>query len=230
MVRVVRHHAGQSAAHVVLRHGLCSGRQLAPRRPAPYSVRRCRRCAHPAQAAQARRSGPQQRAPPPLRARIRLPEQGRIRNGLSVSAAGLQLLLSRTSWRKPRTVLPLRATTRAHQDSHCGKPHATGLAIREPQTSALRPDPICPLFPEKTAVAGFIRRHKLMEFEKSRLVKELVAEQPDSTLAELQVRLAKEKVEVSQSGISRFLHHINLTFKKKHTRGGARSARRCRGP
>jgi hypothetical protein len=25
------------------------------------------------------------------------------------------------------------------------------------------------LFPEKTAVAGFIRRHKLMEFEKSRL-------------------------------------------------------------
>jgi transposase len=36
-------------------------------------------------------------------------------------------------------------------------------------------------------------------------VKELVAEQPDSTLAELQVRLAKEKVTVSQSGISRFL-------------------------
>src|SRR3977135_3505826 len=48
-------------------------------------------------------------------------------------------------------------------------------------------------------------------------VKELVAEQPDSTLAELQVRLAKEKVKVSQSGISRFLHHINLTFKKKRT-------------
>jgi transposase len=47
------------------------------------------------------------------------------------------------------------------------------------------------------------------------LVKELVAEQPDSTLAELQVRLAKEKVKVNQSGISRFLHHINLTFKKK---------------
>ena len=43
------------------------------------------------------------------------------------------------------------------------------------------------------------------------LVKELVAKQPDSTLAELQVRLAKEKVKVSQSGISRFLHHINLT-------------------
>src|SRR5882762_4131525 len=56
-------------------------------------------------------------------------------------------------------------------------------------------------------------------------VKELVAEQPDSTLAELQVRLAKEKVNVSQSGISRFLHHINLTFKKK--RPGPCCERRC---
>jgi transposase len=46
------------------------------------------------------------------------------------------------------------------------------------------------------------------------LVKELAAEQPDNTLAELQVRLAKEEVNVSQSGISRFLHHINPTFKK----------------
>jgi transposase len=46
------------------------------------------------------------------------------------------------------------------------------------------------------------------------LVKELVAEQPDSTLAELRSRLAKEKVKVSQSAISRFLHHLNLTFKK----------------
>jgi len=47
------------------------------------------------------------------------------------------------------------------------------------------------------------------------LVKELVAEQPDRTLAELRDRLAKEQVTVSQSAISRFLHHINLTFKKK---------------
>ena len=47
------------------------------------------------------------------------------------------------------------------------------------------------------------------------LVKELVAQQPDITLAELQERLAKEKVKVSQSGISRFLYHINLIFKKK---------------
>jgi transposase len=50
------------------------------------------------------------------------------------------------------------------------------------------------------------------------LVKELVAEQPDSTLAELQVRLEKRKVKVSQSGIFRFLRHIKLTFKKKSTR------------
>jgi transposase len=31
---------------------------------------------------------------------------------------------------------------------------------------------------------------------------------------------------VSQSGISRFLHHINLTFKKKRTRSRTRSPRR----
>jgi transposase len=47
------------------------------------------------------------------------------------------------------------------------------------------------------------------------LVKELVAEQPDVTLAELQARLEKAKVTVSLSGISRFLHHIKLTFKKR---------------
>ncbi|HJX85356.1 MAG TPA: IS630 transposase-related protein [Candidatus Angelobacter sp.] len=80
-----------------------------------------------------------------------------------------------------------------------------------------------------STVGGFIKRkretgsvspdkfggHKTFSLEPhTALVKELVAEQPDSTLAELQVRLAKEKVKVSQSGISRFLHHINLTFKK----------------
>src|SRR5258707_14607274 len=47
------------------------------------------------------------------------------------------------------------------------------------------------------------------------LVMELVAEQPDSTLAEFQDRLKKQKVKGSQSGISRFLHHIKLTFKKR---------------
>jgi len=81
-----------------------------------------------------------------------------------------------------------------------------------------------------STVGGFIKRkretgsvspdkfggYKTFSLEPHRdLVKELVAEQPDSTLAELQVRLKKQKVKVSQSGISRFLHHINLTFKKR---------------
>src|SRR5258707_5484598 len=60
--------------------------------------------------------------------------------------------------------------------------------------------------------------------------KELVAEQPDRTLAELQGRLAKEKVKVSQSWISPFLHHINLTLKKKSTRGPTKSAPPRPGP
>jgi transposase len=47
------------------------------------------------------------------------------------------------------------------------------------------------------------------------LVKELVAEQPDITLAELKSRLARHKVEVSQSAIHRFLCHLKLTFKKR---------------
>jgi transposase len=49
----------------------------------------------------------------------------------------------------------------------------------------------------------------------SDLVKELLAEQPDRTLAELRDCLAKEQVTVSQSAIFRFLHHINRTFKKR---------------
>jgi transposase len=47
------------------------------------------------------------------------------------------------------------------------------------------------------------------------LVRQLVAKQPDITLAELKALLAKEKVTVGQSSISRFLHHLNLRFKKK---------------
>lgn len=47
------------------------------------------------------------------------------------------------------------------------------------------------------------------------LVRELVAAQPDGTLLEFQAGLAKDKVTVSQSAIFRFLHHLNLTFKKK---------------
>jgi transposase len=46
------------------------------------------------------------------------------------------------------------------------------------------------------------------------LIRKVVAEQPDITLAELGARLAKKKVVVSKSAISRFLHHLNLSFKK----------------
>jgi transposase len=47
------------------------------------------------------------------------------------------------------------------------------------------------------------------------LVRKLIAEQPDMTLAELKARLAKKKVTVGKSSISRFLHHLKLPFKKK---------------
>ena len=64
------------------------------------------------------------------------------------------------------------------------------------------------------------------------LVRQVVASQPDITLAELKAVLATEKVKVGQSSISRFLHHLNLSFKKKYTGRGARPAgrrRRARG-
>ena len=47
------------------------------------------------------------------------------------------------------------------------------------------------------------------------LVRQLVADQPDITLEELAARLAKKKVDVGKSSVSRFLHHLKLTFKKK---------------
>jgi transposase len=60
------------------------------------------------------------------------------------------------------------------------------------------------------------------------LVRKLVAEQRDITLAELSARLAKEKVTVGKSSISRFLHHLKLSFKKKSARRRAGPARRRR--
>jgi transposase len=47
------------------------------------------------------------------------------------------------------------------------------------------------------------------------LVRRLIEEQPDITLTELKVRLAKNKVSVGKSSISRFLNHLKLPFKKK---------------
>jgi transposase len=56
-----------------------------------------------------------------------------------------------------------------------------------------------------------------------------VEAQPDITLSELQARLAKEKVAVSQTAIFRFLRHLGFTFKKKPARDRARPAGRSRG-
>lgn len=60
------------------------------------------------------------------------------------------------------------------------------------------------------------------------LVRQFVAEQPDITLAELGIRLAKKKVTVGKSSISRFLHHLKLTFKKKSAGSRAGPAGRRR--
>jgi putative transposase len=60
------------------------------------------------------------------------------------------------------------------------------------------------------------------------LVRSLIKEQPDITLAELETRLAKKKVLVGKSSISRFLHHLKLPFKKKSPGRRAGSARRRR--
>ena len=62
------------------------------------------------------------------------------------------------------------------------------------------------------------------------LIRKVVAEQPDITLAELGARLAKKKVVVSKSAISRFLHHLNLSFKKKSAGRRAGSSGRSRRP
>ena len=60
-------------------------------------------------------------------------------------------------------------------------------------------------------------------------IKRWIAEQPDSTLCELRVWLAKEKVRVSQSAVFRFVRHLGLTFKKSPARRRAGSAGRRRG-
>jgi transposase len=72
--------------------------------------------------------------------------------------------------------------------------------------------------------------------EHEELVRQLVVNQPDITLAELAARLAKKKVTVGKSSVSRFLHHLKLTFKKKVCGRRSRIARtsppnvgRCNG-
>jgi transposase len=58
------------------------------------------------------------------------------------------------------------------------------------------------------------------------LIRRLLAEQPDITLAELKALLRKRKVTVGQTSIFRFLRHLKLTFKKKPARRRAGSAGR----
>ena len=58
--RLLRHHGGQPAAHVVLGHGLCAGRHVTPCRSALYPVRRRLGADHSSQAPQAWRSGAHQ--------------------------------------------------------------------------------------------------------------------------------------------------------------------------
>ena len=62
------------------------------------------------------------------------------------------------------------------------------------------------------------------------LVRQLVAGQPDITLAELEDRLARRKITVGKSSISRFLHHLKLPFKKKSAGRRAGSPGRGRRP
>jgi transposase len=71
---------------------------------------------------------------------------------------------------------------------------------------------------------GGYKRHVLERYEKR--ITQWVAGQPDITLSELQARLAKEKVTVSQTAIFRFLRHLGFTFKKKPARSRARPAGR----
>ncbi len=73
---------------------------------------------------------------------------------------------------------------------------------------------------------GGHKKHALAPHED--LVREVVAAQPDITLAELRAVLAREKVKVASSSISRFLHHLNLTFKKKFSSGRTRPTGRRR--
>ena len=60
------------------------------------------------------------------------------------------------------------------------------------------------------------------------LVRQLVAKQPDITLAELVTQLAKKKITIGKSSVSRFLHHLKLSFKKKSAglRAGSTGRRR----
>src|SRR5215470_4932117 len=59
---------------------------------------------------------------------------------------------------------------------------------------------------------GGYREFALAAYEER--IRQWVAQQPDITLAELEARLAKKKVNVGKSSIWRFLRHLELPLKK----------------
>ncbi len=73
------------------------------------------------------------------------------------------------------------------------------------------------LFPQKTAVAGFIRRHKLMEFEKSRLEQhiELCPEQVLPTLAQVREQRLLVWQQLVQAAVERILLHQRVIRAQK---------------
>ena len=141
----------------------------ASRRPATHPVRRRRRRDHPPQALEARGSGAHQRETHPLRHRLGMSQQGRVRARPSLSSTRLQLRLSRR--RSTRKAQPpfLRALTRASLDSHCARATTSRLALRETKKSE------SPLLRETSQIfqnQSFMTastRAKLAAFEKSRL-------------------------------------------------------------
>jgi transposase len=74
---------------------------------------------------------------------------------------------------------------------------------------------------------GGYKGYALEQHEKR--ITQWIVQRPDITLSELQARLAKDNVSVSQAAIFRFLRHLGFTFKKKPTRGRTRPAGRRRG-
>ena len=78
-------------------------------------------------------------------------------------------------------------------------------------------------FREKGSVVpdkfGGHKRHALAD-EEERL-RGWIAERPDMTLAEMKERLHEMGIEVGQTAISNFLHHLGLSYKKNAPRSGA---------
>ena len=57
----------------------------------------------------------------------------------------------------------------------------------------------------------------------------LVAEQPDLTLDEIVAAMSKRRIKGSRSGVWRFFHRRNISFKKNSVRGGAKARGRGAG-